>query len=92
MEMDMDNMELLKAIKERTNAFQAKIKAMRGKRDAHKEKMDANMNAWREKSMTCQETTEAYLKCKEPTTKELQSEAKNCEVPKEEAAVKYSGA
>jgi hypothetical protein len=38
-----------------TKAIQAKTEAMRDKR------MEANMNAWRNETMTCQETTEARL-------------------------------
>jgi hypothetical protein len=48
----------------------------------------AEMGAWRNKMVACQETMKACLESKEPTSLEVESEAKHEEVPKEEAALK----
>jgi hypothetical protein len=34
--------------------------------------MKANLNAWREETMACQETAEARLKCKEPNPEKIE--------------------
>jgi hypothetical protein len=41
--------------------------------EANQEKMMAVLNACREKTVTCQETTEARLECKETTSKDKES-------------------
>jgi hypothetical protein len=42
--------------------------------------------------MACQETTEACLECKEPTSEKMKSGTVYKEIPKEDAAVKSSQA
>jgi RNA polymerase subunit RPABC4/transcription elongation factor Spt4 len=54
------------------------------------EKMEAaihSLRSWRKKTMTYQEMMEACLECKELTSKDMESEAKHWEVPKEHATV-----
>jgi hypothetical protein len=46
----------------------AETKAMRDKT------REANMNACRRETMACQETTEAHLECKEPTSEGMEPE------------------
>jgi hypothetical protein len=53
------------------------------------------MGPWRKGTTADQEATETYperVECKEPTTEEMKSVAEQEKVPKEEAAVKSSGA
>jgi hypothetical protein len=49
-----------------------------------------NMRAWQEEPVASQEMTVASLKYKEPTSKDIESEAERQKVPTEEAAVKSS--
>jgi hypothetical protein len=56
---------------------------------AHKEMM-AEIRAWRKEMKVGQETTEAHLECKEPTS-EKESIAEHQEAPMEEAVVKPVG-
>jgi hypothetical protein len=44
------------------------------------------------RNKACQETTEARLECKEPTSEDMEPEMEYQEVSKEEAAVRSSGA
>jgi hypothetical protein len=48
--------------------------------DAHQERMEVKMDAWRKETMSCQEVTEvclekkeAYLERKEPTPEEIEA-------------------
>jgi hypothetical protein len=57
------------------------------KMDAHWERMEASINAWRtnkKKTAACQEATEVCLQSKEPTSVETESVAVHEDVPKEE--------
>jgi hypothetical protein len=40
------------------------------------------MREWRKEMMACQETTEAHLECKKPTSVDMESEVEHWEVPK----------
>jgi hypothetical protein len=71
----------------RTNST---LEGLDAKINMHQEKKEArihSMRAWRKEKMTCQETTEAHLEFKEPTSEDMQSEAYHREVPKEHAIV-----
>jgi hypothetical protein len=58
---------------------------------AMKERMLAKLGAHHERTMACQETTEARLECREPTSVDMESEAEHREFPQKEAAVKSNG-
>lgn len=60
-------------------------------KDMHK-RMMAKLDAHHERTMACQETTEAHLEFKEPTSVGMEYDAEHWEVPKEETTVKSSGA
>jgi hypothetical protein len=74
----------------KTEAAQEEINA---KMDMHKERMEAAIHSMRhsEETTACQETTEACLEYKEPTSEEMKSGAVHREVLKEHAAVKPVG-
>jgi hypothetical protein len=76
-------MEMLLAMQESMKANQARMDAM------HKAmaRIDANIKTNREKTMACQENTEARLEGKEePTSEDMEIEVAQ-EVPVEDAAV-----
>jgi hypothetical protein len=50
------------------------------------------LRAWRQETMACQETMEAHLESKEPTSEDMESIAEDQKASKEEAAVRSSGA
>jgi hypothetical protein len=62
----------------------AETKAMR-------DKMKANLNAWREETMAFQETAEARLECKEPNPEEVKSLDIHEEFRTEDATAKSLG-
>jgi hypothetical protein len=86
-------MEFLNAVPAEMNA---NMKSMLEKMDAETEatrdkRMEANMNAWREETLSCQVTTAACLDSQEPNPEDMKSEVEHREVPTEEAAVKSTG-
>jgi hypothetical protein len=45
--------------------------------------MEANINAWREETMSCQVTTAGCLESKEQNPEDMRSKVEHLEVPKE---------
>jgi hypothetical protein len=76
--------EIMAKMDTETAAIRARTKARQDKM------MEAYLNACRKETVTCQETIEAHLGCKEPSPKEMESQVEHREVPMEEAAVKSS--
>jgi hypothetical protein len=94
--------ELLKAMQEMmerhigslASRMEAGQEERKAEMKAKREKVDAwlaDMTGCRKERMTSQETTEARLECKEPTSEETESAAERRELPKEHAAVKPVG-
>jgi hypothetical protein len=69
----------------RTEAVQEEIVA---KMDAPLERMGASVNAWQKETVACQESMEACLESKKPTSAEIEPVVVHEEVPKEEVAVR----
>jgi hypothetical protein len=59
--------------------------------DAHQERKEASMKAWRKETTACQEATEVYLERNEPIPEEMANATANLEVPKEDTAVRTIG-
>jgi hypothetical protein len=79
---------------EKMARLKARMYAVHGKMIASQERTIAKMDAWpaemkdgRKEKIACQETTEARLECKEPTSVDMKSEAEHREIPTEHTAV-----
>jgi chromosome segregation ATPase len=100
------NQEKLDKMDSKQEEMKAQMASLASKIDVNQERMESTVNvaqekmeAWiaemkdgRKEIMACQETTEACLECKEPTSQKMNFGAEHQEVPKEHAGVKNSGA
>jgi hypothetical protein len=87
----MENMELLKAMQEMMDAYQAEmLAAIRASYEKMVARLEARLDAHHERVMTCIGKMEATAW--EADSAELESLAEHREVPKEHSTVKSSGA